>query len=431
MPSPEVEVGGLGEFKAMTANGRAGEAMIARKLDREQRYMKLTKREEEDSIGDWLFGTGGIRGLSLRRENPLALMDIPVPTDGSRKAHHGPSRLEAAMEKYNKMSAEAQKRAELNKPKARAAPPPRVRASLAKLTLKERVVLTAKSTWKACFRCFGVCCNGPEDSDQKRLDGAPINLSGIYRKVAETLGVTQAHLKKLRAQFRRIDFDGYGDITVLELFEHLDEPYTPIMGRLYEQLIRGQTNSKRGDVPTLNFDNYVFFVLVFGIFTERDILKFVFETFDIDGSGHLEEEEIRALLAVVNNDTPSFPGNYNKMMREFDTDGDNRLSFKEFAGLNKKFPSAMFPVFRLHDMVHRRTLGSDIFTQLYANTAGIREAITNKKNLVKQAAAAKEEEEEELEEQKRQLAEGVGLGITGAGVGLSVTAKMGRSRDGK
>jgi hypothetical protein len=70
-------------------------------------------------------------------------MDIPVPTDGSRKAHHGPSRLEAAMEKYNKMSAEAQKRAELNKPKARAAPPPRVRASLAKLTLKERVVLTA------------------------------------------------------------------------------------------------------------------------------------------------------------------------------------------------------------------------------------------------------------------------------------------------
>ena len=31
---------------------------------------------------------------------------------------------------------------------------------------------------------------------------------------------------------------GYGDITVLELFELLDEPYTPIMGRLYEQLIR-------------------------------------------------------------------------------------------------------------------------------------------------------------------------------------------------
>jgi len=278
-----------------------------------------------------------------------------------------------------------------------------------------------RGTWKACVGCFAA-----NDQDRKQLDAAPINLSGIYRKVAETLGVTQADLKKLRTVFRKIDFDGYGDITVLELFELLDEPYTPIMGRLYEQLIRGQTNTTRGDVPALNYENFVFFILVFGTFTERDILKFVFETFDVDGSGHLEEEEIRALLAVVNNDTPSFPGNYMKMMREFDTDGDNRLSFKEFQALNKKFPSAMFPVFRLHDMVHKKTLGEDGFTRLFSNTATIREAISNKKSLRKQAEAAREEAEDVAEDQRRELAQGAGLGLTNTGVGISAMAKPGR-----
>lgn len=59
---PEVPVA-YNEFRALTASGRTGEAMVMKKLDREQRYTKLTKREEDDSIGDWLFGVGGIRGL--------------------------------------------------------------------------------------------------------------------------------------------------------------------------------------------------------------------------------------------------------------------------------------------------------------------------------------------------------------------------------
>jgi hypothetical protein len=52
-----------GEFKAVTMYGKTGEAMVARKLEREDKSVRLTKREEDDSIGDWLFGTGGIRGL--------------------------------------------------------------------------------------------------------------------------------------------------------------------------------------------------------------------------------------------------------------------------------------------------------------------------------------------------------------------------------
>ena len=52
-----------GEFKATTQYGKTGSEMVAKKLMREGRELKLTKKEEEDSIGDWLFGVGGIRGL--------------------------------------------------------------------------------------------------------------------------------------------------------------------------------------------------------------------------------------------------------------------------------------------------------------------------------------------------------------------------------
>jgi hypothetical protein len=170
----------------------------------------------------------------------VAALDVPMPTDASRRAHHGPSRLEAAMEKYNKMTAEAQKKAALHKPSAKAGPE-RVRSTPVQLTLKQRVVKglvsghrgvqsscwrhahllhlclpvphagamvlvvtvqvvschscgndptdpwcvhgEQRGTWKACVGCFAA-----DDQDRKQLDAAPINLSGIYRKVAETLG---------------------------------------------------------------------------------------------------------------------------------------------------------------------------------------------------------------------------------------------------
>lgn len=49
--------------------------------------------------------------------------------------------------------------------------------------------------------------------------------------------VTQPQLRKLRAVFRKIDSGNMGDITLMELFEHLDEPMSVFGTRLYEQVI--------------------------------------------------------------------------------------------------------------------------------------------------------------------------------------------------
>ena len=85
VPSAEPEVPvTYNEFRALTASGRTGEAMVIKKLDREQRLTRLTKREEDDSIGDWLFGVGGIRGL--RCVCGCCVYDTRVRLDAGRVA---------------------------------------------------------------------------------------------------------------------------------------------------------------------------------------------------------------------------------------------------------------------------------------------------------------------------------------------------------
>jgi hypothetical protein len=40
-----------------------GAALIVRRFDKDRQVQELTQRQETSSVGDWLFGRGGIRGL--------------------------------------------------------------------------------------------------------------------------------------------------------------------------------------------------------------------------------------------------------------------------------------------------------------------------------------------------------------------------------
>lgn len=49
--------------KPITATTIAGAAIINRRLENDRARKVLTKRDEDESVGDWLFGKGGIKGL--------------------------------------------------------------------------------------------------------------------------------------------------------------------------------------------------------------------------------------------------------------------------------------------------------------------------------------------------------------------------------
>jgi Ca2+-binding EF-hand superfamily protein len=49
------------------------------------------------------------------------------------------------------------------------------------------------------------------------------------------------------------------------------------------------------------------------------LMTVVFDTFDADDSGHLEEAEVCIMLTVINHERPLYPGNFQRMIQEFDT----------------------------------------------------------------------------------------------------------------
>jgi len=54
------------------------------------------------------------------------------------------------------------------------------------------------------------------------------------------------------------------------------------------------------------------------MYTREEILRFVFDSFDIDDSGSINEEEFRTLCDTINDGKPVFPGSFSKALKESD-----------------------------------------------------------------------------------------------------------------
>jgi len=320
---------------------------------------------------------------------------LSIPGDPKKKAHAGQSRMEALMEQYKKQTEEHHKRQE--REQAALKGPDAATRSRMDAGLRAKARRYFGRQWKRITSCLDCLCNGASDTEQARLDSAPIVLGGVHRKVAERLCVTQDHLRKLRTVFRRIDYNGFGNIMLEEVFEYVGEDPNPFLDRLYAQLVASQTGDY-GTSKLLSFENFVLFVLVFGSMSEGDVLKFVFESFDADGSGHLEPDEIIALLGAINRNKPLYPGNYTKMLQEFDTDQDGRISYKEFKALHKAYPIALFPVFRMYDQLQEKTLGAGAFVEMGRATLHLREMTDAQKNFRKVRLAEEAEKGSESDD---------------------------------
>ena len=131
-----------------------------------------------------------------------------------------------------------------------------------------------------------------------------------------------------------------------------------------------------------------------------------FQAFDNDNSGVIDEEEFIELCATVNNMNPTYPGNFMRAMSEFDKyvptehhvnefcihtltmdvniiamhnthsvsdtsylnprNDDGMIDFEEFQLLNRRYPSVLFPIFRLQDLLQKSTLGTIWMVSLLA-----------------------------------------------------------------
>ena len=108
------------------------------------------------------------------------------------------------------------------------------------------------------------------------------------------------------------------------------------------------------------FEEYIMVCVTYCMYTRKDILRFVFDVFDKDGSGTIDEKEFIVLCNTVNNAAPLFPGNFAEAIGQFDTNDDGLIDFNEFMELDKRYPLVLFPAFRLQDRMTKKTLGEKV-----------------------------------------------------------------------
>lgn len=189
-----------------------------------------------------------------------------------------------------------------------------------------------------------------------------IQLTGVARQAVEFLSITQKDLKKMKECFDDTDIDGSNEIDYTEFAEMVKEPRSPYLDALF------QLTDLDGS-GTVSFDEFVQVMIQYCMYSKEEILKFVFDTFDKDGSGALDEEEFMMVCTIVNNGSPTFPGNFGRALEEFDSNDDGMIDFDEFRELNRRYPMVLFPAFRLQDRMQKQTLGEWRWAKIFKNHA--------------------------------------------------------------
>lgn len=194
----------------------------------------------------------------------------------------------------------------------------------------------------------------------------PVILGERGSAVAEALSLTQKQLQKLRAAYQLCDFGLMGTITYEELFEFIGEPRSKFTDALYDQILAKATGGE------LTLEDFVVVTVLYCMYSRMDILRLVFNMFDKDSSGTIDEGEFMTLCAMVNDGAPVFPGNFTTALENFDVNDDGLIDFNEFKALNLRFPLVLFPAFRLQEAIQQKTLGE-------AEWLKVNEAITAKR----------------------------------------------------
>ncbi len=148
------------------------------------------------------------------------------------------------------------------------------------------------------------------------------------QRQADSIGLQNDELKKLRYAFMQIDYDESGEVDADEFLEFVDERRSPFTDHIFKAF----DSDGSGEV---DFNEFIGVCCTYCMYSKQQILRFTFDSFDDDSGGTLDEEEFMNLCKAVNNMNPTFPGNFQTALEEFDQNDDGLIDFDEFQDLNR------------------------------------------------------------------------------------------------
>lgn len=136
-----------------------------------------------------------------------------------------------------------------------------------------------------------------------------------------------ASREEMEAIFRAMDANGDGSLSTEEITDHLvhkmgfnqsfvQEFFTNFDSNSDGKVTLNECLEKLGHIPPQE--------------VEFSAWQSVFQSFDKDGSGYIEVDELPKVMAEIGSTTKYDRANFENWIREHDADADGRVSYAEF-----------------------------------------------------------------------------------------------------
>ncbi|KAE9031418.1 hypothetical protein PR003_g12427 [Phytophthora rubi] len=228
----------------------------------------------------------------------------------------------------------------------------------------------------------------PEQDPKENKGGDPEqDAKGLYDIFVQTrrceelcsgLGLTMSDIRKMKRKYDDNDMYHSGEITQAEFFFMINEERRPLTLGIF----------KFADVPEsqkfLSFDQYLLCVVSFAVLTKPELYQFVFDLYDADQSGALDEREVTKMSLELQSKQFHFPANVTaainmlqgKEGRAALTPDDGLVDLGEFMKFAKSFPVAFYPIMNMQKNVRESTLGESYWSRITANKLRVQELVS-------------------------------------------------------
>jgi len=174
--------------------------------------------------------------------------------------------------------------------------------------------------------------------------------------VCQRLNLSVYQAMQMYEKFKEIDQDMSGVIDLEEFFEHLSEEKTPFATQLFTLIDENASGE-------LDFNEFLVGLWNICTFEEESLLRFAFDLVDTDGSGYVDGDEMEGMIKNLHGTkyNKNLFIHTKKVLKQYDTNGDNQFSFDEFKKCHKKLPLLFMPAFGLMRKLQDEFYGHDFW----------------------------------------------------------------------
>ncbi|KAG7396230.1 hypothetical protein PHYBOEH_002610 [Phytophthora boehmeriae] len=225
-----------------------------------------------------------------------------------------------------------------------------------------------------------------ENPKDNNVDYRQVESNGLYNILVQTrrceelcsgLGLTMKDIRKMKRKYNENDMYHSGEINRAEFFFMIKEEQRPITQGIF----------RLADVPTdqkfLSFDEYLLCVVTFAAFTKPELYQYVFELYDADQSGALDESECAKLSQELQSKQFNYPANVATAIELLEgKDGlaafapdDGLVNLEQFMKFARNFPVAFYPIINMQKNIRAATLGEARWSRITSNKLKVHELV--------------------------------------------------------